>query len=65
MVGKVNWKKVKEHLLLEALRQKSFKKTIEIAKRQPESSIRIHKTDGKIQEERTYPKKSDPYPPRG
>lgn len=40
-------------------------KTIEIAKRQPESSIRIHKTDGKIQEERTYPKKSDPYPPRG
>jgi hypothetical protein len=41
------------------------KKTIELAKNQENSSVRIHKTDGKIQEERTYPKKSDPFPPEG
>ena len=41
------------------------KKTIEIAKNQDNSSVKIHKTDGKIQEERTYPKKSDPFPPEG
>lgn len=41
------------------------KKTIEIAKNQENSSVIIHKTDGKIQEERTYPKKSDPFPPEG
>lgn len=41
------------------------KKTIEIAENQGNSSVRIHKKDGKIQEERTYPRKSDPYPPRG
>jgi hypothetical protein len=40
-------------------------KTIEIAKNQSSASVRIHKMDGKIQEERTYPKKSDPYPPQG
>ncbi|MDR0604038.1 MAG: DUF2188 domain-containing protein [Bacteroidales bacterium] len=40
-------------------------KTIEIAKNQPSASVRIHKMNGQIQEERTYPKKSDPYPPQG
>ena len=30
-----------------------------------DSSLVIHKKDGKIQEERTYPRKSDPYPPSG
>ena len=41
------------------------KKTIEIAKKKDNSSVIIHKGDGKFQEERTYPKKSDPYPPTG
>ena len=41
------------------------KKTIELAKNQENSSVRIHKTDGKIQEERTNPKKTDPFPPEG
>ncbi len=41
------------------------KKTIDLAKKQESSSVKIHKSDGKIQEERTYPKKSDPYPPEG
>ena len=40
-------------------------RTIEIAKNQPKSSVVIHKKDNVIQEERTYPKKSDPNPPKG
>ncbi len=42
-----------------------LKKTTDIAKKKGNSSVVIHKSDGKIQEERTYPKKSDPYPPKG
>jgi len=41
------------------------KKTIEIAKKQGNTSVVIHKKDGKIQEERTYPKGTDPHPPKG
>ncbi len=29
------------------------------------SSVKIHKTDGKIQEERTYPRSSDPRKTKG
>lgn len=46
-------------------KEEVVKKTIAIAKNQDNSSVIIHKADGKIQEERTYPKKSDPYPPPG
>jgi hypothetical protein len=46
-------------------KEEVLKKTIEIAKNQENSSVKIHKSDGKIQEERTYPKKSDPFPPEG
>ncbi len=46
-------------------KQEVVKKTIEIAKNQGNTSVKIHKQDGKIQEERTYPKNSDPYPPVG
>jgi hypothetical protein len=46
-------------------KEEVLKKTIEIAKKQDNSSVKIHKSDGKFQEERTYPKKSDPYPPEG
>ena len=42
-----------------------IQRTIEIAKRQANSSVKIHKMDGKFQEERTYPRKSDPFPPEG
>ena len=38
-------------------------KTIEMAKKQENSSVRIHKVDGKFQEERTYG--NDPNPPKG
>jgi hypothetical protein len=46
-------------------KEEVVKKTIEIAKKQESSSVKIHKSDGEIQEERTYPKKSDPHPPKG
>ena len=32
---------------------------------QSERSVKIHGRDGKIREERTYPRSADPYPPRG
>lgn len=40
-------------------------KIIAIAKNQTSSSVRIHKANGRIQEERTYPRSADPYPPKG
>ena len=46
-------------------KQEVVKKTIEIAKKQGNSSVKIYKQDGKIQEERTYPKGTDPFPPKG
>jgi hypothetical protein len=46
-------------------KEEVMKKTIELAKKQEDSSVVIHKKDGKIQEERTYPKSSDPFPPEG
>ena len=42
-----------------------LKKSIELAKKQSNSSLKIHKGDGKFQEERTYPKSKDPFPPKG
>ncbi len=33
---------------------------IRVAKNHQPSSLRIHKQDGKIQEERTYPRSTDP-----
>jgi len=46
-------------------KEEVLKKTIEIAKNQGDASVVVHKQDGKIQEERTYPKGSDPFPPKG
>lgn len=40
-------------------------KTIGLAKKDKLSQVIIHKTDGKIQEERTYPRSSDPRGSRG
>lgn len=48
-----------------ATKDEVVKKTIEIAKNKENSSVIIHKQDGKIQEERTYPRNSDPFPPAG
>tara|TARA_B100001115_G_C15846864_1_gene427241 strand:- start:3411 stop:3647 length:237 start_codon:yes stop_codon:yes gene_type:complete len=38
---------------------------VEIAKNNGNASVKIHKVNGKFQEERTYPRNSDPYPPKG
>jgi Uncharacterized protein conserved in bacteria (DUF2188) len=39
----------------------SVKQTAQVARRDPEpASMRIHKVDGRIQEERTYPRSADP-----
>ena len=32
---------------------------------QVDHSVKVHGCDGKIREERTYPRSADPYPPRG
>lgn len=32
---------------------------------QGEHSVKVHGCNGKIREERTYPRSADPYPPRG
>ena len=39
------------------------KETTRLAKNQSNASVKIHKSDGMIQEERTYGK--DPFPPKG
>ncbi|QEC53608.1 uncharacterized protein DUF2188 [Anseongella ginsenosidimutans] len=44
-------------------KEETLGKTIDLAKKQGNSSIIVHKQDGKIQEERTYG--NDPYPPKG
>ena len=44
-------------------KEQAVKDTTRIAKNQDPSQVVIHKTDGKIQEERTFGK--DPFPPKG
>jgi hypothetical protein len=44
----------------------AVKKTARAAKAMPEAvSVKIHNTDGKIQEERTYPRSADPKKSKG
>jgi Uncharacterized protein conserved in bacteria (DUF2188) len=39
----------------------TVKQTAEVARKAPEPvSVKIHKENGRIQEERTYPRKADP-----
>ena len=42
-----------------------IQKTAQAARRHGDTSVVIHKKDGKIQEERTYPRSKDPHPPKG
>ena len=46
-------------------KQEVVDRTIAMAKNHSRSSVIIHKADGTIQEERTYPRSSDPTPPLG
>jgi hypothetical protein len=44
----------------------AVKRTAEVARKDPEPvSVRIHKSDGKFQEERTYPRSADPRRSKG
>jgi hypothetical protein len=44
----------------------AVKKTAQVARKDPQPvSVRIHKADGKIQEERTYPRSADPRRSKG
>lgn len=45
------------------IKKETMQKTIELAKKQDDAQVIIHKKDGKFQEECTYGK--DPYPPKG
>ena len=47
-------------------KDKAVKKVAAAAKKDPQPvSVRIRKTDGKIQEERTYPRSADPRRSKG
>lgn len=48
-----------------ATKREVVQKTIEVAKQHEPSSVRIHGVNGRIQEERTYPRSSDPHGSRG
>jgi hypothetical protein len=43
-----------------ATKKEVVSEMIRVAKHNQPSSLRIHKVDGKIQEERTYPRSTDP-----
>ncbi len=65
-----NWKGIVEGSTRAVVRaptkEQAVKQTIAKAKARPEpTSVRIKKEDGTVQEERTYPRRSDPYPPPG
>lgn len=45
---------------------KAVQKTAKVARRDPEAvTVKIHKTNGRIQEERTYPRSADPRSSKG
>lgn len=47
-------------------KEDAVRQTIAAAKKDPQPvSVRIHKQDGKIQEERTYPRSTDPRRSKG
>ncbi len=47
-------------------KETAVRNTAKVAKKDPQPvSVKIHKQDGKIQEERTYPSKADPHKSKG
>ncbi len=54
------------HAIVKGITKKEVvSEMIGVAKKHEPSSLRIHKMNGKIQEERTYPRSSDPGNHRG
>lgn len=49
-----------------ATKEQAVKNTAKVAKADPSAvTVKIHKTDGRIQEERTYPSSADPRQSKG
>jgi hypothetical protein len=49
-----------------ATKAAAIKQTADVARKAPEPvSVRIHNVDGKLQEERTYPRSADPRRSKG
>jgi Uncharacterized protein conserved in bacteria (DUF2188) len=49
-----------------AKKQQIIKEAAQLARKSPDpTSVRIHKVDGRIQEERTYPRSADPRRSKG
>jgi hypothetical protein len=47
-------------------KEAAVKKTAAVARKDPDAvSVKIHKQDGQIQEERTYPRSADPRSSKG
>ena len=56
----------KNHAIAKGVTKKEVvSEMIKVAKKHQPSSLKIHKTDGKIQEERTYPRSTDPVKYKG
>ena len=65
-----NWKLRKENSqraskVFEGTKQEAIKKSAQFLQGNQGGSLKIHKTDGKFQEERTYPKSKDPKRTKG
>ena len=67
--GRDGWKGVMEHAGRASVtgenKQDVVNRTIAMAKNHSKCSVVIHKIDGTIQEERTYPRNSDPVYSKG
>lgn len=55
--------KAKQATRIYLTKEKALKEAPKIVRKQKPSQLKIHKKNGKFQEERTYEK--DPYPPKG
>ncbi|ALM50046.1 hypothetical protein AMR72_14770 [Flavobacterium psychrophilum] len=67
--GRDGWKGVMEHAGRASVtgenKQDVVNRTVAMAKNHSKCSVVIHKMDGTIQEERTYPRSSDPISTKG
>ena len=64
--GWIGRREDKHHAMAKGTTKKEVvSEMIRVAKHHQPSSLRIHKTDGSIQEERTYPRSTDPVKYRG
>lgn len=67
--GRDGWKGVMEHAGRASVtgdnKQDVVNRTIAMAKNHSKCSVVIHKTDGTIQEERSYPRSADPIYSKG